>query len=46
MNDLLARLQAAWVDLSQREQILVGAAGALAAISIVWFGMLSPLVVS
>lgn len=43
MSDLLARLQAAWVELSQREQILVGSAAALAAISIVWLGMLSPL---
>lgn len=43
MSDLLARLQAAWVDLTQREQILVGAAGGLSLIAILWFGALSPL---
>jgi type II secretory pathway component PulM len=43
VSDLLARLQAAWVDLTQREQILVGAAGGLSLIAILWFGALSPL---
>lgn len=43
MNELLARLRTAWDDLSEREQLLVGGALALAALMLVWFAALSPL---
>ena len=43
MSELLSRLQSTWADLSQREQVLVGAAGGLGLLALLWFGVLSPL---
>ncbi|MCA9509452.1 MAG: type II secretion system protein GspM [Myxococcota bacterium] len=43
MNELLVRLQTAWDDLSQRERLLLGTAGGLAALMLVWFVAVAPL---
>lgn len=43
MSDLFSQLQTAWTNLSQREQVLVGSAAGLAAIAILWYAALAPL---
>lgn len=43
MSEWLVRLRDAWERLSQREQILVGVAGALTLLAGIWFGVVSPL---
>ena len=43
MSDLLAQLRAAWTNLSQREQVLVGSAAGLGAIALLWYAAIAPL---
>lgn len=44
MNELLDRLRTAWDNLSPREQILVGGAGAMVGVSLVAFAIVMPFV--
>ncbi len=43
MNELLARLNTAWSGLSDRERTLVGLAGGMIAISILFLGIIQPI---
>ena len=43
MSDLIGRIQAWWEGLQSREQVLVGAAGAVTVIFVAWFLVISPL---
>ena len=43
MNELLVRLQTAWDDLSERERVLVGTAGGLLLVALLWFAALAPI---